>query len=428
VFYFQTLLNQALAGIDGTSIISTVVTIAYGILLVAFLIGLYQAAMRGGDVQALAVAAIKYLVIAIIIANWSSAFRDVNNSFNGVAQSIGNSSGAGDMFQSWAHQLGQQMAQNPKLTFWTLINGDPAGMLTIVMLVIAFIVYVLAYIIFCFFYALFGSILYALGPLVLALLPIAGIGQLARAYATNLMIWNAWGLIYSVLAALITAIQVNDVNNVLSNGFVGFFRGQADALILGMVSIFYALAIALIPFIAKRTISGDVGAAAMKLVSSAATAAGVVLAGAAGFAAGAGASGAGAGSSSSSSGLSASSGISSGSSTGTGQFGSSSTTASASSSTAPPSPGLGQSIRDGIASAVSSNQSPSVQTASAGSTGTPSSAGGSKSGAAGSSGAGRSGSTGSGWNYLPRGVAQSVAYQTARALRKTVGRNNPDNN
>ena len=85
MFYFQILFNQALAGIDGTHIISTVVNVAYGILLVSFLIGLYHAVMRGGDVQALGVTAIKYLVIALIIANWSSAFRDVNNSFNGVA-------------------------------------------------------------------------------------------------------------------------------------------------------------------------------------------------------------------------------------------------------------------------------------------------------------------------------------------------------
>ena len=179
------------------------------------------------------------------------------------------------------------MAQNPKLTFWTLINGDPAGMLTALLLIVAYVVYALAYIIFCFFYTLFGSILYALGPLVLAILPIAGVGQLAKSYATNLMVWNAWGLIYSILAALITAIQVNQVNNVLGNGFLGFLRGQADSVILGMVSIFYALAIALIPFIAKRVISGDVGSAAVNLVKTAVTAAGVALAGAAGFAAGA---------------------------------------------------------------------------------------------------------------------------------------------
>src|SRR5260370_13876472 len=105
MFYFQQLLQQGLNGIDRTAMISTVVGIAYTILLIGFLIGLYQA---GGDVQSLAVTGIKYLVIAIILANWSTVFREVNDSFNQVAQFIDNSSGAGDMFLSWFDQLKQQ--------------------------------------------------------------------------------------------------------------------------------------------------------------------------------------------------------------------------------------------------------------------------------------------------------------------------------
>jgi len=74
VFYFQQLLNTALAGIDGTAIISTVTNIAFAILLIGFLIGLYQAAFRGGDLQALAGTAIKYLVVAMIVSNWATCF------------------------------------------------------------------------------------------------------------------------------------------------------------------------------------------------------------------------------------------------------------------------------------------------------------------------------------------------------------------
>ena len=52
--------------------------------------------MRGGDVQALGATAIKYLVVAVILANWSAVFREVNGSFNQVAQFIADSSGAGE--------------------------------------------------------------------------------------------------------------------------------------------------------------------------------------------------------------------------------------------------------------------------------------------------------------------------------------------
>jgi hypothetical protein len=130
VFYFQQLLNTALAGIDGTSIVPTVTSFSFAILLISFLIGLYQAAFRGGDLQALMATAAKYLVVAMIVANWASVFRSVNGSFNSVANSIGGSSGAGDMFQSWMAQLQQQLANNPSLTLTDLITGDAASTIT----------------------------------------------------------------------------------------------------------------------------------------------------------------------------------------------------------------------------------------------------------------------------------------------------------
>jgi hypothetical protein len=213
-----------------------VTNFAFAILLVGFLVGLYQAAFRGGDVQGLAVTAIKYVVVAMIISNWATVFRDVNGSFNAVANFIGNSSGAGDIFQSWMGQLQQQFVNNPSLTLWDIITGDPAGTITVLLLLVAYVVYALAIIVFCFFYVLFGSLLYVLGPLVLALIPIAGVGQLGKSYAINLMVWNAWGILYATFGALITAIQFNRVNDILGNGFLGFLHGLPDSTMLGLVT------------------------------------------------------------------------------------------------------------------------------------------------------------------------------------------------
>src|SRR6185437_4904195 len=296
MFYFEHLLNTALGGIDATNVIPTISNMAFAILLIGFLIGLYQAVLRGGDFQALAVTSIKYLVVAMIVANWSTVFRDVNGSFNTVASFIGNSSGAGDMFINWMTQLQQQAQTNPNLTFWDMITGDAAGAITVGMLLVAYVIYALAIIVFCFFYTLFGSVLYVLGPMVLALIPVSGIGQLGKTYAINVMIWNVWGILYAVFGALITAIHFNQVSDVLGKGFLGFLRGVPDSVILGLVSIAYALAIALVPFIAKRVISGDVGSTTFAFVRAGAMAAGAALAGVSGFAAGA--SGAGVGSSS----------------------------------------------------------------------------------------------------------------------------------
>lgn len=392
MFYFQQLLNTALGGIDATNVIPTVSNMAFAILLTGFLVGLYQAVLRGGDFQALAVTAIKYLVVAMIVANWSTVFRDVNGSFNTVASFIGNSSGAGDMFINWMTQLQQQAQSNPNLTFWDMITGDVAGAITVGMLLVAYVIYALAVIVFCFFYTLFGSVLYVLGPLVLALIPVSGIGQLGKTYAINVMIWNAWGILYAVFGALITAIHFNRVSDVLGNGFLGFLRGVPDSVVLGLVSIAYALAIALVPFIAKKVISGDVGSTAFAFVRAGAMAAGAALAGVSGFAAGSSSAAAGSGSSTAGAGLSTVSGA-----------------GSLASSTPPPVPMMPEFLRSGVAGAMNSNLSPSAPPVS--SNGQTSSRG-----FAVAAGAG-----GPAISYRPHGVMQVISFNAGRALRRASG-------
>lgn len=337
MFYFQQLLHQGLDGIDRTAIIPAVIGIAYSILLVGFLIGLYHAAMRAGDVQALAVTGIKYLVIAVILANWSTVFLEVNDSFTQIAQFIDFSSGAGDMFLSWFDQLKDQFSNNGIAAILPSISASFAAIATALMVLLAYLIYALAVVVFAFFYVLYGCVLYVLGPLVLALLPISGIGQLAKGYATNLMIWNAWGILYATFGSLITALQFSRVDQVVNQGFFGgFFQGTSDSLILGLVSILYALALILIPFIAKRLISGDVGSSAFALVRAGAAAAGTLMSGISGVAEG----------------LALESGTGAALATSGAAAGVASTGAVASCSAPPPQPSLAQTIRSGIMSAV----------------------------------------------------------------------------
>jgi hypothetical protein len=400
VFYFEHLLNSALSGIDGTSIIGTITNIAFAILLIGFLVGLYQAALRGGDLQALAVTAIKYLVVAMIISNWTTVFRDVNGSFTAVADFVSNSSGAGDMFANWMTQLQQQSTTNPNLTFWDMITGDLPGTIRVGLLLVAYVIYALAIIIFCFFYTLYGTVLYVTGPLVLTLIPISGIGQLGRTYAINMMIWNAWAILYSVFGALITAIHFNQVNQVLGNGFLGFLQGVPDSTMLGLVSIFYALAIAIVPFIAKGVIAGDVGSTVVALVRASAAAAGAAMAAVSGFGAGAA--------------VPAAAGASGGA-------GGGSSTMSLSSSMPPPVPATSVSefLQSGFAS-INSNASP------AGPPGSAAAAANSENGNAAPNHSGVQ--SRSSYIYAPRSVTQAVTFNVARALGRAVGRSKPEEN
>lgn len=405
MFYFQHLLIQGLAGIDRMSVIPAVTGIAYTILLIGFLIGLYQAAMRGGDVQALGVTAIKYVVIAILLANWSTVFKEVNDGCYQIAAFIGNSSGAGDVFMSWLDQLKEQFDPTGSTSFWTLITNAMAALITISLTVVAYIVYVIALVVFGFFYTLYGCVLYALGPLVLALLPIMGVGQIAKSFATNLMIWNLWPILYGIFGALITAIQANRITDLGS--FMGFFTGDLDSTVLGLISVVYALALMLIPFIAKRLVTGDVGATAQTLVRAAAVAAGTAISAGAGFAAGAGSGASGAG-------AAGAGGASDGGSTGS--------AGAMSSSSPPPEPSIAHTIRSGIESAAGDGAPPAPSDSSSSS---ETSNGSRARAAASSSNGGSSHSAG----FRPVGTLQSVAYHAARFAGKTVasaGRSNGD--
>ena len=345
MFYFQHLLQQGLGGIDRTGMIPAIVGISYAILLVSFLAGLYQAAMRGGDLQALAVSAIKYVAVAIVLANWSSVFQEVNGSFDQIAEFIGKASGAGDMFLSWMDQLRAQFSDTGFSTLLPAVSGTMAAITTALLCLAAYLIYAAMVVIFAFFYVLYGCLLYVTGPLVLAWLPSAGVGQLGKSYALNLMVWNAWGVLYATFGSLITAIEFNRVEQVLNGGFLGgFFQGGADSAVLGLVSVFYALALGLIPFLARHLITGEVGSSAYALVRAGAAAAGAMRSAAVGFSAGAGES----------SGL--------GGSPGLGPVGAASaglsTAASLSSGLPPPQPSLAESIRSGVRSAMGDGTPP----------------------------------------------------------------------
>ena len=119
--------------------------------------------------------------------------------------------------------------------------------------------------------------LYVVGPLVLALYPVLGIGQMARTYLINLMIFNGWGVIYAVLGALMSAININQVRSLQAyQSLLGSFAGLGISTLLGLVSIFYSLAICLIPYIANRMVRGEVGATMVTMIATAITTAKVI--------------------------------------------------------------------------------------------------------------------------------------------------------
>ena len=319
---FERFLTQAVAGIDSTSITSGMQNVAYVVLLVGFLWQVYQSALHGGDVRGLGTNLIKYIVTALVIMNYGAVFTTINQGFVNAGNWISNASG-GNVLDNWRNDIYNQFSQNGFQNLWGLITGAIAGVIDGILIIIAYILYPVVIVVFGFFYIFYGSVLYIFGPIVIALMPLGGANRIAKSYIENVLIWNAWPILYGGFGALLSAVQMGQVGQMLSqNNFLGGLGNLEGAFLIGIASIIYSLAIAVIPFIAKRIISGDVGATAVALVGAAAT---VVTAGiaagegaAAGFAAAGagGAQGAGAGSSAS---TSASSGRLTAASTGSNQ-------------------------------------------------------------------------------------------------------------
>jgi hypothetical protein len=277
---FERFLTQARSGIDSTGITSGMQNVAYVILLVGFLWQVYQSALHGGDVRGLGTSLIKYVVTAVVVMNYGAVFSTINKGFVSSGNWVSNASG-GNVFQNWASDLKTQYSQAGFQQMWGLITGSIAGLIDGILVLVAYILYPIVVVVFGFFYMFYGSILYIFGPIVIALMPLAGANRLAKAYVENIFVWNAWPVLYGGFGALLSAVQMGQVGQMLNqNDFLGGLGNLEGAFLLGIVSIVYSLAIAVIPFVAKRIVSGDVGSTAAAMVGAAVTA---LTAGAAGI-------------------------------------------------------------------------------------------------------------------------------------------------
>lgn len=270
MFLYEQMLNTALNGITTAGLMSTILTVAYGILLSSLLFAVYEAWARGGDTRALGIASIKYLALGLLFLNggtvYDSVFRSILQAFNQMAQAMAGA-GPGDVFAAWKNEL--VTAGSSWSTFLNLATGVLAGLFSAALLLIAMVLYPVAYAVFTVLYALYGTILYVTGPLVLALLPSFGVGTLARRYAVNLVIFGAWGLIYGIFCRVTIALNIHSMAAITGAGnFGGLLTGATAEVLLAAASILFSVCILLIPFLAKRIVEGDLGSTMLTVLGA----------------------------------------------------------------------------------------------------------------------------------------------------------------
>jgi hypothetical protein len=296
---FERFLTQAVSGIDSTSITSGMQHVAYVVLLIGFLWQVYQSALHGGDVRGLGTNLIKYAVTAIVVMNYHAVFTTINQGFVNAGNWINSASGTTNLLDNWGNDLKTQYNQVGFQNLWGMVTAGVSGFLDALLIIVAYLLYPVVIVIFGFFYMLYGSILYIFGPIVIALMPLGATNRLAKSYVESVFIWNAWPVLYGGFGALLGAVQMGQVGQMLNqNNFLGGLGNLEGSILIGLASIIYSLAIAVIPFIAKKIVSGEVGSTAGTLLGAAVTALTMGIAAGEGVAAGvagAGTSGAGAG-------------------------------------------------------------------------------------------------------------------------------------
>jgi hypothetical protein len=291
MFYFQSMFQQVYNGITGSAVLPAVQQVANAILLLAALFAVYEAYAKGGDARALALAGVRYLFMGLLISQYPNVFINVNNAFANIAQMIAPT----DVWTNFRDQVQNYLSTNPgNGAWWNWVVGGVAGTFSLILQAIAVIVFPISYAIFSFFYSMYGAVLYVVGPLVLALYPALGVGQLAKTFMVNLLVWNAWGIIYAIISQLLTIMSANSLANIFTaQNIGGAFQGASQMLLISLASILLSIMILMIPFLAKRIVSGDVGSTMFAVAGIAAAAVQTAVAGWAGMQGGAASAGGG---------------------------------------------------------------------------------------------------------------------------------------
>src|ERR1700722_17195115 len=280
MFYFQSTLQQVYNGITGSAVIPAVQQVSNAVLLLAALFAVYEAYAKGGDARALALAGVRYLFMGLLISQYPNVFINVNNAFANLAQMIA----PNDVWTNFRDQVQNYLSTNPgNGAWWNWVVGGVAGTFSLILQAIAVIVFPISYAIFSFFYSMYGAVLYVIGPLVLALYPALGVSQLAKTFMVNLLVWNAWGIIYAIISQLLTIMSANSLANIFTaQNIGGAFQGASQMLLISLASILLSIMILLIPFLAKRIVSGDVGSTMFAVAGVAAASVQAAMAGWAG--------------------------------------------------------------------------------------------------------------------------------------------------
>jgi hypothetical protein len=302
-YFWAQALQSALNGINASNLIGVMSGVAYAILLMSFLWGVYESFLQGGDVRGFAVTLMKYAVTTLVIQNWGQVFQDTVNGFGSIASAIVQNSVNEDLVGSWTQQLQTYYATqsatgltNGLEALWHVGSSLGTALINLLLMVVALVIWPISVEIFALLYCLWGAVLYCIGPLVLALMPSTGFSRITKNYIQNVFIWNMWVVLMAIFWAMLWAMNLTSINTLLNtDGLLGFLQGINASLLVSISTLLLSICSLLIPFVARHILHGEfgaVGGALMLLTRRIAAIGAAMLSGGAGATAAAGSGGA----------------------------------------------------------------------------------------------------------------------------------------
>jgi hypothetical protein len=273
-YFWASAFQSAFNGINSSNLIGVLSGVAYGVLLLSFLWGVYESFLRGGDVRGVVVSLLKYGVTTLVIRNWSQVFQDGVNGFGSIASAIIQNSVKQDLTSSWTQQLqtyySTQSSSGMANGLDALSHIDGAlgtALINLLLTVVAVAIWPLCVEVFALVYSLWGCVLYCIGPLVLALMPSTGFSRIAKGYIQNLIIWNMWVVLIAILWAMLWAMNLTSIDTLLNtDGILGYLQGINATLLVSISTLLLSLCTLLIPFVARHVLHGEFGAVGMAAV------------------------------------------------------------------------------------------------------------------------------------------------------------------
>ena len=267
-YFWAQALQSALNGINASGLIGVLSSLAYAILLMSFLWGVYESFLHGGDVRGFAVTLMKYAVLTLVIQNWSQVFQDGVNGFGSIASAIVQNSVNQDLTSSWTQQLQTYYAtqtptgmSNGTDVLSHLDHGLGTAIINLLILAVALVIWPISVEVFALLYCLWGSVLYCIGPLVLALMPSTGFSRMAKSYIQSVFIWNMWAVLMAVFWAMLWAMNLTSIDTMLNtDGLLGYLQGVNASLLVSISTLLLSICTLLIPFVARHILHGEFGA------------------------------------------------------------------------------------------------------------------------------------------------------------------------